>query len=247
MLSHPRGWPPEYISSIVEKDIIPTIIDGMSANHDTDLIEAACGAIKNLAVRDEARLAISKYEPSISTIISVFDSNVEVSASKCALYALKNLASNEENRNEIVKNEGVGKVIEFISMHTDDPELVSAALNLVLEVSKGSSNHPLPTASVVEFVMSALKQHRQISSIAIAGFLILSIFPGNDDKVKVDSTELLDLVLACIKNHSEDGDVQSEGVRALLSIVLHRPLLAPLLRSEEKWAVLSKSELKKDD
>jgi hypothetical protein len=55
MFSHPRGWPSEYIPSIVEKDIIPTIIDGMSANHDSDLIEAACGAIKNLAVSDEAR------------------------------------------------------------------------------------------------------------------------------------------------------------------------------------------------
>jgi len=243
MLSNPH-CPPELTSLILSKNAIPIIIDGMLVNFDADFAEAACGTIKNLAVDDKARSEIGKYDLSIGAIISVLESNVELSASKSALDALKMLAADSGNRILMKQNEGIPKVITFITNHAEDPELVETGLTLLLEFAKSNDQETVLDPAVFEFVISEMKSHPKIASIQKAGCQIIGSMPFNNEE---EARVALDLVLSsAIKNNCDDVSVQTCGLSALLNVCARSPSVAPQLRTEENWTILRESKLKSE-
>ncbi|KAL3789146.1 hypothetical protein HJC23_012235 [Cyclotella cryptica] len=241
MLSNPH-CPPDHTSLIISKNAIPIIIDGMLVNFDADFAEAACGTIKNLAVDDKARCEIGKYELSIGTIISILESNVEFSASKSALDALKMLAADHGNRILMRQNEGIPKVMTFITNHAEDPELVETGLTLLLEFAKSNDQEMVLDPAVFEFVISEMKNHQNFASIQKAGCQIIGSMPFNNEE---EARVALDLILAsAFKNNYDDESVQLSGLSALLNVCACYPSVAPLLRTEENWAILRESKLK---
>lgn len=216
----------------------------MLVNFDADFAEAACGTIKNLAVDDKARSEIGKYELSIGTIISVLESNVEFSASKSALDALKMLAADHGNRILMRQNDGIPKVITFITNNAADPELVETGLTLLLEFAKSNEQELVIDPAVFTFVISEMKNHPKVASIQKIGCQIFGSMPFNSEE---EAAVALDLILtSSIENNYDDMSVQSCGLKALLNVCARYPSLAQLLRSDQNWAILRKSKLKSE-
>lgn len=238
MLSNP-SIAVEQITVVKSKGVIPIILDTMKTSHDIDFLEGACGAIKNMAINTEAREAIGKCDGSIETIISLVESNFDTAVSKGALDALKVLACDEENRNQMKLSNGMEIIITFVTNSIDELDVVGIGLNLLLEFTR--SDDMLDYGDVFHLITSAMEKYRNNSTIQEAGCQILgNLLLKNEE----ESQRAVETILTSIKNHYDDGDVQSSGLCALLSVCSDYPSTAKLLRTKDYFSVLCKSQLK---
>lgn len=235
MLSNP-AFPSEQMSLVLSKDAIPIIIDGLRSSEDREFWEVACGAIKNIALNDDARSEVGKYEDSIKTIISVITSNADVAVRKAALDALKSLAGDGDNCTQIQESTELGSVIAFIKDQAD--EVGQTGFGLLTEMLK--TKEMINEEGIFKLVTHVMKKHVGSSSIQAAGCIILGNLHLQNE---VDAKVAIGLVLTLIEKHSGDNDIQMNGLCALLNICTENPGAASLLRDAENWAVLCRSNL----
>lgn len=237
MLSNP-SFPPEYITLVLSKDVIPIIIDAMNGSKDAEFLEGACGTIKNLALTAESRSAIGKYDAAVETIMSVIVSEIDESVCKNGLEALRQMASDNDIREQIKQDENFEALLTFITENTDDLDVVEAGIGLIMELSKDVAIN----RDAFQLVTKGMKHHPDSSSIQEAGCRILcNITLANVKEAKV----AVELILGtAMKNHPNDQEVQICGLCALLNICSEHSDAASLLRSKDHISTLSKSELK---
>lgn len=241
MLSNPT-FPPDHLQSILSKDTIPIVIDAMNGSEDADFLEGACGTIKNLALKAEARSAIGKYEDSVETIMSVIVSDIDETVCKNALEALKIMASDGEIRAQVKQDSNIKALITFVTENTDDLDVAEAGLGLLLEFAKNDDNI---NEDIFELVTSGMNKHPDSSSIQEAGCRILGSTPLKDDEQAKAAVKLI--LMTSMKNHPDDNEVQTCGLCALLNVCSELPGAASLLKNDEYLDILSKSELKSED
>jgi hypothetical protein len=221
MLSNP-SFPPEYITLVLSKDVIPIIIDAMNGSKDAEFLEGACGTIKNLA------------------IMSVIVSEIDESVCKNGLEALRQMASDNDIREQIKQDENFEALLTFITENTDDLDVVEAGIGLIMELSKDVAINQ----DAFQLVTKGMKHHPDSSSIQEAGCRILcNITLTNVKEAKV----AVELILGtAMKNHPNDQEVQICGLCALLNICSEHSDAASLLRNKDHISTLSKSELTND-
>jgi hypothetical protein len=215
----------------------------MKTSRDVELLENACGAIKNLALAPAARSAIGKHDDSVETIVSILSLDLDIAVSKGALDALKVLVSDESIRAQMKQDNRMDTVIAFVTNNTSDSAIVENGLNLLLEFAKSGS--VITEAGVFELVTSEMSKNADNTVIQLAGCHILgNLLLRNEDEAGVAVGSIL---TTSMKSHYDDDEIQSGGLCALLNICSDHPSAAPLLRTREHWTILCKSELKIED
>jgi len=237
------------VNMIVANGIIPIVVDAVASfPTKNDFIEAACGALTNLAIDENARSAIGQYSRTIPTILSILESEIlEGDVLHSSLSALKVLAKeNDANKAMIVNAGAVDRVMKFLKQHTDDDYLVARGFGLLIELTRNGTESDETTIELNGFfdlVTSEMKKRPGSVHIQAGGCGMLRNLPLSR---REQAETAMILVLEAMKNHSEDSMVQFEGCHALLWYSSKFPELAAMLQSEENSRVLFKSHLRYD-
>ena len=239
---------PETVNLIVSSGLIPIVVDAIRAfSTKNDFVEAACGALTNLAIDENARAAIGKYEISIDVILSILESNVlEEDVLRSSLSALKVLAKeNEENKERLVQCGAIERTLSFLDAHPDDVYLVARGFGLLIELTKNSSDNSQTVMDAngldgFDFITSQMSKHPDSVCIQAGGCGLLRNLPLTSSD---QANAARGLILAAMKNHAEDCMIQFEGCHALLQFCSMFPSLATSLQSKENAQILRQSHL----
>ncbi|KAL7541581.1 hypothetical protein ACHAXR_011047 [Thalassiosira sp. AJA248-18] len=221
------------IDLIISKGSVPAIVDAMvcATSEDTDYLEAACGALANLAINERAREHIARYGASVPILLRVLYPGISADACKCALNALKLLVTgNHENKVKIANLGGMKTVMNFLKPH-NDVALVCAGIRLLAELTKDIKNNAIQLidAGGFEFVTSQMNKHPNLPYIQASCCGVLRNLPV----ILVDEANgAVSLILTMMKKHKEDKMVQFEGCHVLLKYCSQFPTIAKSMQSK---------------
>eukprot|EP00984_Skeletonema_dohrnii_P012258 scaffold4957_cov115-Skeletonema_dohrnii-CCMP3373.AAC.5 len=228
------------IELVTSLNVTPVVIDGMYANQDMGFLVAACGLLANLAMDEDAKIAISDYVLSIRTLLAILElNNIDADVSMSTLTVLRLLlADNQENRCKIAEVGGIKTVIDFL---TAPREVIVAesGLELLAEMIKNNADNSeqLKVCGGIQFVTSLMKGKPRSAAVQAVGCRILCAFTNPSYGVSAhpiqveEADEALKLVMSVMKSHRNNNYVQLASSHALLHFCTLFPTLIKSLDS----------------
>jgi len=222
-----------------ESAIVPILVQAMENNPKyTELQEAVCGVLSNVALTNEGAFAVAKTGviPALLPLISSEDNGVELKQS--ALSVLKHLAVKDDSNKEAITGAGgVNPVVEAMKKHPENVVLIIVACGLLKALAEHDKSNAIEITShgTVQLIIAAMDKHSEFDHLQAAACGLLAAVKHQDgNKITVAAAKR---VLWAMENYDGVSLIQSEGCHALYNLATCTNVL-PLLKTRDVRQVL---------
>jgi len=223
---------------------VPIIIDALGDKlRDVEYTRAACGVLANLAIDENAREQMIRYNLLVPTLLSILaSSKIDMDACKCSLNVLNFLATvNNKAKAKIANHGGMKTIIGFLTP-LDSVILLDSGMRLLAELTKTNKRNSqlFLDEGGFELVTTKMMNNAHWSILQVQAFATVRNLAVLDlEEVKV----AVSLILEVIRDHKEDR-IQLDACQALLQYCCRFPSAAKMLQSEEANQILASSQFK---
>ena len=215
MMMHSDETAPE----VSKAGVIPGIVYAMSSNQGlTELQDAACSVLSNLALDQKTRRAILKAE-AIPMIVSSLEKCDQVHVKAVACRALERLATDCPEIQEAATDAGtVQSVLSAIKTFPNEVDLFNAACGLLKQIAAYGDNALLIlNEGGVERIISMMDENSKSPVVQyVSCSLLRRLCHGWCDYLTAKS---MTAVIVAMRNHPRVENIQVEACRTLSKLV----------------------------
>ena len=233
------------VEAVSKSQVVAGIVPALTNEQflvDEEFLQSACGLLANLALDEQAQVAVGK-SGAISALIKTLNTTDDIEAKQASCSALKHLAmENSDNQARMLQEGCLEAVFTAITgSFSHDPVLLAAAFGVMKELCIHDEEvaRKIMKMGGIKILLKTMTSFPDLAMIqaaacAVIGYLIYD----NKDK---DATKLTNAIITAMKNHDDTGLVQIEACDALTELS-HVPAVCNILKEATIQKLLERAK-----